>query len=664
MEINKDNKKNNINNKNKITDKNENIILDKMNENEDLIWTEKYRPKSVDEYLNISKYKSTINNWITPIINSEKVSNPFLILYGKPGTGKTTLANCIFNHYNFEIIECNASIARNKKDLSKIISTGKNSVLFDKNNKNRKIGIIMDELDGLATGEGTGITVLLEYTFIKYNKKKNICKNTKYDIRYPVICTSNSIKERKIKLLLDYGVLIHITPPNQDNIIKKCKEIFKYENFNIRNQNLRLLIKNCKSDYRTIINILYKYYLKLQLLNVKQLDNNKEFEIINNFIYDLHYDSDLLKIVGLPVYNIISFFIINKPKYLEFENNINKKINKNNKNNKNNRNNKINSYKLIQKLKNNYNNQLENIINTDNYIFFYNLYENIPRILTPLLNIIISQKLKIINGSINKSNKDKKITKNNKLNLNNKLIENNYNKTSKKIQYTYNDCLKLLNLIYNNFYYNELLYKKIKNNRYWELNKYINNVGIVSNINLLNKLNIKNDVLINNFDTIYHNKFNAMKQDLGFINNNLIFNNLNIECKCMSSDYKIVEKKTNKLDSILVNKSKPSTKNNINKNINQQQRKTINSKKLIINLDTVINRNGFGIQENMINQDYEIFMLCAKFNEHINYIETTNNTPNINYIKNNYFKKSFDEKNYISVDKKIKKINNNINSIL
>ena len=73
MEINKDNKKNNINNKNKITDKNENIILDKMNENEDLIWTEKYRPKSVDEYLNISKYKSTINNWITPIINSEKV---------------------------------------------------------------------------------------------------------------------------------------------------------------------------------------------------------------------------------------------------------------------------------------------------------------------------------------------------------------------------------------------------------------------------------------------------------------------------------------------------------------------------------------------------------------------------------------------------------------
>ena len=140
--------------------------------NNKLLWVEKYRPNNIKDYINYNKYKLKIENWINPIINLEKTNKPFLILYGKPGCGKTTLAYCIFKYYNYEILECNASVARNKSDLSNIISTGKNSVLFNNKNQNNKIGLIMDELDGLLMSENAGISTLLDYTFIIYDKKK------------------------------------------------------------------------------------------------------------------------------------------------------------------------------------------------------------------------------------------------------------------------------------------------------------------------------------------------------------------------------------------------------------------------------------------------------------------------------------------------------------
>ena len=421
-----------------------------MQENNNDLWVEKYRPKNINEYLNICKYKQSIESWIQPILNGEKVNKPFLILYGKPGTGKTTLAHCILNHYNFEILECNASIARNKKDLSKIISTGKRSVLFDTNDKNRKIGIIMDELDGLVYGENTGIKTLLEFTFILNNKSKNISVNKFYNIRYPVICTSNSIKERKLKPIIDFGYLIVITPPTINNLTNKCKEIFENEKFNISNKNLNLLIKHCKQDYRAIINLLYKILISIKTLKNNKLDNGKliqpnkknnknnkqnnknnkqnnknnknnkqndknnknkkqnnknnknnkqnnknnktntniiidkfkinnkeENKIINNVICNIDYDNNLSNIVNLPIYIIIANIVLNEPKYLEFSktNNIN--------------------VKLYNKFRNHYINQINNLINVDNYLFYHNFYENIPNILIPLLDIIIKKKSKL-----------------------------------------------------------------------------------------------------------------------------------------------------------------------------------------------------------------------------------------------------------------------------
>jgi replication factor C small subunit len=67
------------------------------------LWVEKYRSKSVENYVGNEKIKSIIQTAI------EKNDIQNMILYGTPGTGKTTLAKLIVNSLNCDYLYLNAS---------------------------------------------------------------------------------------------------------------------------------------------------------------------------------------------------------------------------------------------------------------------------------------------------------------------------------------------------------------------------------------------------------------------------------------------------------------------------------------------------------------------------------------------------------------------------
>ena len=87
-----------------------------MNQSNDL-WIEKYRPKKLTDYFIEEEHLDKIKTWLTNYNDNVEEVPPFVILVGKPGIGKTTLAHLIYQEFNYEIIELNASDIRNKKQI-------------------------------------------------------------------------------------------------------------------------------------------------------------------------------------------------------------------------------------------------------------------------------------------------------------------------------------------------------------------------------------------------------------------------------------------------------------------------------------------------------------------------------------------------------------------
>ena len=100
--------------------------------------------------------------------------------------------------YNYDLIEYNASDIRNQKLVKENLKSimGKISI-SSLMGGNKKLGIIMDEVDGMSSGDKGGISELI--SFINPNKGKR--KKNRIPINYnnPIICICNNDSEKKMR---------------------------------------------------------------------------------------------------------------------------------------------------------------------------------------------------------------------------------------------------------------------------------------------------------------------------------------------------------------------------------------------------------------------------------------------------------------------------------
>ena len=107
-----------------------------------------------------------------------------IYLYGPPGCGKTMFVEKILKNMNYDIIKYDAGDVRNKsivEHITKHNMSDKNVLSLFK--KNKKIVIMMDELDGMNSGDKGGIN-----TLIKLIRPKNKKTKKEESTMIPIVC--------------------------------------------------------------------------------------------------------------------------------------------------------------------------------------------------------------------------------------------------------------------------------------------------------------------------------------------------------------------------------------------------------------------------------------------------------------------------------------------
>jgi replication factor C large subunit len=219
--------------------------LENLNNLNNLNWSEKYRPTNFDNLLLSADDKNTVRKWMKDFKEKKKKFKNCLFLHGAPGLGKTTIANIILKESNYDIIELNASEVRNQKLLKERLDKVNSNVnIIDSMcMKKKHMGVIFDEIDGVSSGEKSGISEISNIIF-----EKGVNKNT------PFICISNTLS-KKIEAIRKKSIYLKINKPSKFTLRKILIILFKNENINVSEEISNLIIDHSNLDIRRLINL-------------------------------------------------------------------------------------------------------------------------------------------------------------------------------------------------------------------------------------------------------------------------------------------------------------------------------------------------------------------------------------------------------------------------
>lgn len=225
------------------------------NNNEHSLWVERYRPSKLEDYVGNEHLKSKVSGYL------ETGDIPHLLLYGKAGTGKTTLAKLIVNSVDCDYMIINASDENNVETVRNKVKNFASSMGF----KPYKI-VILDEFDYMTSNAQAILRNLME-TFSKH------CR---------FILTCNYV-EKVIEPIQSRCQTFQIVPPTKKDVAIQISKILQSENVSFQPKDLVPIIDSAYPDIRKIINTCQlnsiKGELKLDTQNL--LENDYKTKILD-----------------------------------------------------------------------------------------------------------------------------------------------------------------------------------------------------------------------------------------------------------------------------------------------------------------------------------------------------------------------------------------------
>ena len=140
-----------------------------------------------------------------------------IYIYGTPGCGKTFFVQQLLKSLDYDVISYNAGEVRNKSLFQSIDSnhTSNRNVLDLMKRKVKRIAIMMDEIDGMNSGDKGGIDALIKLIRQKKTKKQKL-ENTTSN---PIICIGNHENDKKIRELMKACHTFELKTPTENQII-------------------------------------------------------------------------------------------------------------------------------------------------------------------------------------------------------------------------------------------------------------------------------------------------------------------------------------------------------------------------------------------------------------------------------------------------------------
>jgi replication factor C small subunit len=218
------------------------------------LWVEKYRPTDLSTYVGNEHLKEKVKVYL----ESEDV--PHLLLFGKAGTGKTTLAKIVVNNIDCDYMYINASDENKVDDVRNKIKTFASSVGF----KSLKV-IILDECDYLTPNAQAALRNLME-TFSKH------CR---------FILTCNYV-ERIIDPIQSRCQSYKVVPPSKKEVAQQMVNILKEENCQFELDDIALIVNAGYPDIRRVINSAQRQIVdgKLKIDTSSVIQNNYKLQLL------------------------------------------------------------------------------------------------------------------------------------------------------------------------------------------------------------------------------------------------------------------------------------------------------------------------------------------------------------------------------------------------
>lgn len=211
----------------------------------------KYRPDTLEGYVCEPMLKSKATKWI------EEKNIPNLGLWGRPGSGKTTLAKILVKNIDCDYIYLNAADKRSLDDIRNEVLPFVSTVSF----KDAPKIVILDEVTNTLQASQILLLNLIE----------------SYSLNTRFILTGN-YPERLIEPLRSRLEEYNLAPPDKKVVGKHVVSILQKENIKYEPADIVSIINNNYPDIRKIINTCQKHILNSVLTVNTVLQSSQDFE--------------------------------------------------------------------------------------------------------------------------------------------------------------------------------------------------------------------------------------------------------------------------------------------------------------------------------------------------------------------------------------------------